>query len=92
MLIENYRRAALYFENALLYYRKAGMKEQIKKLLIQNAGKHPGKGNYYQMRKYYMELPDDIIMETPVLMCGMSMFHSIMLHPEESEKWYQIRL
>lgn len=34
------------FENALLYYRKAGMNEQVKNLLIQNARKHPGKSNY----------------------------------------------
>jgi LuxR family maltose regulon positive regulatory protein len=95
MFLENYRRAALYFEtigdfeNALLYYHKAGMKEQIKNLLMQNAGKHLGEGSYYQMRKYYMELPEDIIMENPVLMCGMSMLNSIMLHPEEAEKCYQ---
>ncbi len=96
MLLENYRRGALYyetigdFENALLYYHKAGMNEQIKNLLIQNARKHPGNGSYYQLRKYYMELPEDIIKENPVLMCGMSMLNSIMFHPEESEKWYRI--
>jgi LuxR family maltose regulon positive regulatory protein len=37
-----------------------------------------------------MELPEDVIRKSPVLMCGMSMLHSIMFHQEESERWYRL--
>jgi LuxR family maltose regulon positive regulatory protein len=95
MYRENYRRAALYYamfgdvESALVYYQKAGLNEQVKDLLIQNAQRHPGRGHYYEMKDYYMALPEDVIKESPVLMCGMSMLHSIMFQPEQAEKWYQ---
>jgi hypothetical protein len=84
---ENYRRAAVYYsmygdmESALVYYQKAGMHDQVKNLLIQNAQRHPGKGHYYQVKDYYMALPEDVIADSPVLMCGMSMLHSMMFQP-----------
>ncbi len=92
---ENYHRAAYWYEQhdriseALEYYRLAGAEEQMTQLLIRNAANHPGTGHYYDTRKYYEALPEQTILENPVLISGMSLLCSLMLNPQDSEKWYQ---
>lgn len=92
---ENYHRAACWYElhdricEALEYYSLAGAEEQMKEILIKNALKHPGTGHYYDTRKYYEALPEQAILENPVLISGMSMLCSLMMNPKKSEQWYQ---
>lgn len=62
--------------------------ESISRLLVANARKNAASGNYYELRKYYLELPEEIIRENPVLMMGMSLLQSILMNVEESERWY----
>ena len=63
--------------------------ESISRLLISNANKNPSSGWYYELRRYYLELPEQIIEESPALMAGMSLLHSMLMNIEESERWYQ---
>ena len=92
---ENYHRGAYWYEihdrisEALEYYSLAGAEEQVKEILIKNALKHPGTGHYYDTRKYYEALPEQAILENPVLISGMSILCSLMLNPKKSEIWYQ---
>lgn len=92
---DNYRRAACYYElhqdveQALAYYNLASAHEAIKELLVKNARLHPGTGHYYQTRKYYFSLPEEVILENPTLTAGMSMLCSLLLDPEGSEYWYK---
>ncbi len=94
-VIENYRRGANYYEmhgdipKALEYYRKAGAVQRIKELLVRNANTHPGTGHYVETKEYYFELPKEQVLESPVLMAGMSMLYDLLLQPQQSEKWYQ---
>lgn len=94
-ITEVHRRAALYYQQndetecALEQYKLAGDEEKIIELLIQNAKKHPGTAHFYETRSYYFSLPEEKIMEYPVLMAGMSMLYSLILQPEKSEKWYE---
>ena len=37
----------------------------------------------------HLELPEQIIEESPALMAGMSLLHSMLMNIEESERWYQ---
>ena len=93
-ILDNYRKGAYYYElrgdvpRALAYYHKAGARKNVRQLLIRNAQMHPGAGHYIETRDYYMELSEEEIRESPVLMAGMSMLYDLFLEPEQSEKWY----
>lgn len=90
-----YENAGLYYQlnkepiRALEMYQKAGEKERIASLLIENARTAPNNGYYYQLKKYYLKLSDEKIRTSPELMMGMSMLQSLLLDIEESERWYQ---
>ena len=89
-----YYNAGLYYElegdlpKALEMYKKYEDTESISRLLIANARKNVASGSYYELRKYYLKLPEEIIRENPVLMMGMSLLQSILMNVEESERWY----
>lgn len=89
-----YHHAGLYYEmhdqtpEALEMYEKSGDSASISRVLIANARKNPANGHYFEMRRYYLDLPEEIVKESPVLMAGMSMLQSILMNAEESEKWY----
>lgn len=91
---EIYYNAAHFYEmqdnvlTALELYEKSGNKNRIRELLIRNAGKNPGNGHYFQLRKYYLSLSEEEIAGDAILMSGMSMLYSLLLKPEESEYWY----
>ncbi len=93
-ITENYRRAANYYEsrgdipNALKYYKMAGATQRLKELLIRNANTHPGNGHFVDTKEYYLELPEDEIKGSPVLMAGMSMLYDLIMLPEKSNEWY----
>ncbi len=89
-----YYNAGLYYElegdfpKALEMYKVYEDTESISRLLVANARKNVASGSYYELRKYYLELPEEIIRENPVLMMGMSLLQSILMNVEESERWY----
>lgn len=91
-----YYNAGLYYElagkipEALNMYRICNNQERISGLLIANARKNPGTGYYYELRKYYLSLPEETIKKSIELTAGMSMLQSILLNPEESERWYEL--
>jgi LuxR family maltose regulon positive regulatory protein len=90
-----YCRAALYFElqgqldQALDFYSRAGEQRKISSLLIKNSEKHPGVGHYRELQDYYFALPQEEILRSPSLICGMSMLTAMCLDYETSEAWYQ---
>lgn len=90
-----YYNAGLYYEmaddtpNALKMYEACHDMERIAGLLISNARKNPGSGHFYELRKYYLALPEEKIKESIELMAGMSMLWSMLLNIEESERWYE---
>lgn len=90
-----YSRAALYYElhdeidKALDCYSRAADTQKVSELLIKNAEQHPGIGHYHEMEDYYFALPREEIIQSPALMCGMSMLTSLCLDYETSEEWYQ---
>ena len=94
-ILENYRKAASFYEmrdqlsDALACYDLAGATEQIRQTLIHDAQRHPGVGQYYELRKYYELLPRESVLESPVLMAGMSVLCSMTMRPEEAEEWYR---
>lgn len=89
-----YERAGIYYEmqgnmeKALEFFDKADRKQEISRILTRNAKLHPGTGHYFETRKYYLELPEEKIESSAVLMAGISMLYSLMLQPELSESWY----
>lgn len=89
-----YYNAGLYYEltddtpNALKMYQTCHDMERIADLLVANARKNPASGHYYELREYYLGLPDDRIRESIELMAGMSMLQALLLNVEESERWY----
>ena len=89
-----YDNAGLYYElegdipNALKMYEVCQDSERIAGLLIANARKNPASGHYFELRKYYLELPESRMRESVELMAGMSMLQSMLLNIEESERWY----
>lgn len=93
---ELFRRAALYYElhdqilPALQCCEKAGDKAEIRSLLIKNAQRNPGAGYYFELRRYYLDMPEEEVKESPVLIAALSMVCSLMMQPEESERWFSI--
>ncbi|MBU5479845.1 LuxR C-terminal-related transcriptional regulator [Blautia sp. MSJ-19] len=89
-----YYTAGLYYElegqlpEALTMYEKYNDTGSISRLLISNARKNPSSGHYYELRRYYLELPEEIISGSPVLMAGISLLQSMLMNIEESERWY----
>ncbi len=87
--------AALYYEMhdevvpALKLFEECGKTERIKNLLIRNARMNPGNGHYYELRRYYFNMDEREIEDSPVLMAGMSMLHSMLMDDEKSEYWYE---
>lgn len=87
--------AALYYEMhdevvpALKLFEECGKTERIKNLLIRNARMNPGNGHYYELRRYYFNLDEREIADSPVLMAGMSMLCSMLMDGEKSEYWYE---
>lgn len=90
---ELYYNAGLYYEihgmlpEALDMYEKCGS-DRGRNLLIQNSKKNPGNGFFFQMRKYYLALSDEEVASSIYLMAGESMFYSLLMNQEMSEKWY----
>ena len=87
--------AALYYEMhdeiipALRLFEECGKTERIKNLLIRNARRNPGNGHYYELRRYYFNLDERELEDSPVLMAGMSMLCSMLMDGEKSEYWYE---
>ena len=87
--------AGLYYEMqgqivpALAMYEQCGNRERIRELLIRNARLNPGNGHYFELRRYYLQMEEKELEESPVLMAGMSMLYSLLMQEEESEYWYQ---
>ena len=90
-----YYNAGLYYElhdqinEALHMYELGGHQDRISELLIHNARENPASGYYYELKDYYLELPESYILESVELMAGMSMLQALLLNSEESERWYQ---
>ena len=91
-----YNRGGLYYElkedygRALQCYVKSGDHSKVSELLEKNAMLHPGMGHYYEMERYYRDLPENEILNSPALMQSMSMLEAINMDYEASERWYQV--
>lgn len=90
-----YYNAGRYYEykddimKALEMYEQTGESENIRSLLMRNGRKNPAAGFYYELRKYYLMLPEEEVMDDPILMSALSMLHSVLMHEEMSEYWYE---
>lgn len=74
---------------ALSMYEICGNEEGISRILIENMRKNPASGDYFELRRYYLALPEKKIKGSVELMAGMSMLQSMLMNEEESERWYQ---
>lgn len=90
-----YHHAGLYYEmhdqipEALLMYRQISDNESISRVLAANLRKNPATGHYYELKEYYLKLPEETVKESPLLIAGMSMLQSMLMNEEESERWYR---
>ena len=75
---------------ALEVYEVCEDKASISRLLIENARRNPSAGHYFELRRFYLNLSEDEIKQSAILIAGMSMLHSILMDKEESERWYQV--
>lgn len=73
---------------AMECYARDGNHAKVSELLTEHARLNPGSGVYYQLRKYYRQLPEREILASPELMSGMSMLCSLTFDVEGSERWY----
>lgn len=91
-----YCNAAAYYEEideielALKYYNKAKMYDKLADILIRNAEFDAARANLFKTRHYIFSLPEETIKNSPALMGSISLVYSVMMCPEDSEKWYEI--
>lgn len=89
-----YSRAGLYYEmcgtyeKALEMYENGKEEESVLRVLTANARRNPTSGQYFELRKYYLSLPEETVKDSPTLISYMSMLQSILMNEEESERWY----
>lgn len=76
--------------NALKMYESAEDMDSILRLLAANARENPADGHYFELRRYYLMLPEEAVCSSPALIAGMSMLQSMLMNAEESERWYQL--
>lgn len=74
---------------ALRMYELCRNEEGISRILIENMRRNPASGDYFELKAYYLALPEEKIKESVELMAGMSMLQSMLLNEEESERWYR---
>lgn len=74
---------------ALKMYEMCYNEDGISRILIENMRRNPAAGDYFELKRYYLALPEEKIKQSVELMAGMSMLQSILLNEEESERWYQ---
>lgn len=74
---------------ALKMYEMCHSEEGISRILIENMRRNPASGDYFELKHYYLVLPEKKIKQSMELMAGMSMLQSMLLNEEESERWYQ---
>ena len=90
---QRYENTALYFAmendlpNALKYYSLAGDKQKITEMLIENFNALSGDAYYYELEKYYLDLDEETINNSPEMMSAMAMLHSISMRTEESDAY-----
>lgn len=89
-----YSHAGLYYEmhgmfkEALEVYEICQDEESIFRVLSSNARRNPASGAYFELRRYYLSLPEETVIKDPALISYMSMLHSILMNEEESERWF----
>lgn len=74
---------------ALYHYQEAGNRKELLDLLIQTTRLHPGVEACRGLRDCAGLLREEDILQSPDLMCAMSLLRSMTLEPEESERWYE---
>lgn len=74
---------------ALKMYEMCHSEEGISRILIENTRRNPAAGDYFELKHYYLALPEENIKESVELMTGMCMLQDMLLNEEESERWYQ---
>ena len=89
-----YERAGRYYEaeddivHALECYSQGACTHKVTALLERHAALHPGIGHYYETERFYRALPEEDLLKSPTLMCGMSMLCALVMDYEGSERWY----
>lgn len=74
---------------ALKMYEMCCNEDGISRILIENMRRNPASGDYFELKRYYLALPEEKIKQSVELMAGMSMLQSMLLNEEESERWYK---
>ncbi|MCI2056628.1 MAG: LuxR C-terminal-related transcriptional regulator [Oscillibacter sp.] len=88
-----YDNTALYFAltgdmpKALYYYHLSGNRKRITELLLENANSHPGDAYFVDLEQYYLELDEDMVSQSPEMLCAIALLHSLSMRVEESERY-----
>ena len=77
--------------HAVYYQDLAHNYEKVAELLEYNAkNNHVGVTDYVALEEYYLRLPKERVLNSPALLSGMAMLHSLCGRIEESEDYYLI--
>lgn len=76
-------------QSALYHYRQSDSREELLRLLIQTARRHPGVEMCRGLRDCIGYLTEKDILSSPDLICAMSLLKSMDSEPEEAERWYK---
>ena len=70
--------------------KKAAIQERYLKYLKANSCKNQADGYYSELRRYYLRMPEEVIVDNPDMIAGMSILQSVIMNEDESERWYGI--
>jgi LuxR family transcriptional regulator, maltose regulon positive regulatory protein len=78
------------FPDAVQMFEKSGNTGKIFEVLKANSCKNQADGYYSELRRYYLRMPEEVIVDNPDMIAGMSMLQSVIMNEDESERWYGI--
>lgn len=74
-------------KKAVYYEKLAGNNNKIAYILEKNSlENHVGLVDYYDLEEYYLSLNEEMVLQSPALLSGLSMIHSLCGRIDESEK------
>lgn len=77
------------FASALELCVRGGYRERALAILEEHARRSTDLGSYYDLERYYRELPDELVAASPAMMRSLSLVDSLCMDITSSERWYE---
>lgn len=87
--LADYEESQNHILQCVTLYQLLGNQYKVAQVLEDNVKKnHVGAVDYFELESCYLTLPEDIVADSPALLSGLSILHSLFMRVERSEQYY----